>query len=71
GLDVAGRSGSRFPVMRLITWDPQLAVQSARRLAELPVTTLACGHGPVLLNARAPLRAAVARAEAALQRAAA
>ena len=68
GLDVAGLSGTRLPFMRFLTWDHPLAVESARKLARLPVRVISSGHGQPLLSAQPSLEAAVSRAEAAVAR---
>ncbi|WP_354701712.1 putative metallo-hydrolase YflN [Paraconexibacter sp. AEG42_29] len=52
----------RWPFPALLTWDKEAARQSAARLAELAPTRLATGHGPILDDAAAAIRAAVDRA---------
>jgi glyoxylase-like metal-dependent hydrolase (beta-lactamase superfamily II) len=59
---VSGDLVWRWPFPALVTWDRAIALRSARRLLELGPTRLATGHGPVVEDATAAIRAAVARA---------
>jgi glyoxylase-like metal-dependent hydrolase (beta-lactamase superfamily II) len=62
GTTVAGQPNWRFPLVRMATWDPQLALDSARRLRALEPTALGPGHGRALREPQAEIDAAIARA---------
>lgn len=64
-LAVSGELRLRFPFPALATWDRNLALASARRIAGLAPAMLACGHGAMLPEPRAALEAAIRRAEVA------
>jgi glyoxylase-like metal-dependent hydrolase (beta-lactamase superfamily II) len=57
-----------FPLPAIGTWHRPTAVESARRLAELPIRRYAVGHGRIVEGGPELLREAVRRAEAALKR---
>ncbi|GAA5532389.1 MBL fold metallo-hydrolase [Deinococcus aluminii] len=67
GLRVVTELHPLFPMPTLGTSDPAQALESARRLLDLPLASLALGHGPVLSVPRAAMTRAVQRAEHALQ----
>ena len=50
-----------FPFIRLATWHPPLAIDSAQRLRELQPETIVCGHGPAVRNGAAALDEAMRR----------
>ena len=56
-----------FPVTTLATWHRPTAVESVRRLAELPIRRFAAGHGRIVEGGPELLREAVKRAEVKLQ----
>ena len=62
GTTVAGQPNWRFPLVKMATWDPDLALQSARRLHALEPTALGPGHGRVLRDPQAEIDAAIDRA---------
>ena len=58
---MSGRPGLDFPI-RLISVDNAQARESVRKLAELPIDVLCCGHGePILAGANEKIRALLAR----------
>ncbi|PIH56367.1 hypothetical protein CS562_26075 [Paenibacillus sp. LK1] len=63
GLAVSGRLRPLFPFPALATWNRELALASAKRLAELEPSVLAVGHGRMLRQPAAAMRAATADAE--------
>lgn len=63
GLAVSGRLRPLFPFPALATWNRELALASAKRLAELEPSVLAVGHGRMLRQPAAAMRAAAADAE--------
>lgn len=63
GLAVSGRLRPLFPFPALATWNGELALASAKRLAELEPSVLAVGHGRMLRQPAAAMRAAAADAE--------
>jgi hypothetical protein len=67
GLAVAGDRRRFFPWVSLATWDPGIALDSARRLADLPIRRLATAHGETLVDPGPRLRAAISRASLALE----
>lgn len=52
-----------FPLPKLATWDKPMALESARKLAGLPVTGIATGHGKFVREGSAAIARAVAKAE--------
>ena len=56
-----------FPLGPLVTWHRPTALESARRLAELPIRRYAVGHGRIVEGGPELLRDAVKRAEASLR----
>jgi len=66
-VEVIGFGPWFFPMTALATWHKPTALESVRRLAELPVRRIAVGHGPVMEGGSELLRAAVKRAEAKLR----
>lgn len=67
GLAVSGRVRPLFPFPALATWNREAALVSAKRLAELEPSVLAVGHGRMLRQPAAAMRAAVADAQQRLQ----
>lgn len=67
GLAVSGRVRPLFPFPALATWNREAALASAKRLAELEPSVLAVGHGRMLRQPAAAMRAAVADARQRLQ----
>ncbi|HVG27158.1 MAG TPA: MBL fold metallo-hydrolase [Acidobacteriaceae bacterium] len=65
---VSGFGPWYFPLPALATWDRPTAVESARRLAELPIRRYCAGHGRVIEGGPQLLQAGVQRAEARLAR---
>ncbi|WDQ35722.1 MBL fold metallo-hydrolase [Paenibacillus marchantiae] len=63
GLAVSGRLRPLFPFPALATWNRELALASAKRLAELEPSVLAVGHGRMLRQPAAAMHAATADAE--------
>jgi glyoxylase-like metal-dependent hydrolase (beta-lactamase superfamily II) len=63
GLAVSGRMRPLFPFPALATWNREAALASAKRLAELEPSVLAVGHGRMLRQPAAGMRAAVADAQ--------
>ena len=63
GLAVAGHLRPLFPFPALATWHRETALASAKRLAELEPSVLAVGHGRMLRQPAAAMRAATADAE--------
>jgi glyoxylase-like metal-dependent hydrolase (beta-lactamase superfamily II) len=58
---MTGRPGLDFPI-RLISVDNALARESVRKLAELPIEVLCCGHGePIVDGANEKIRTLLAR----------
>jgi glyoxylase-like metal-dependent hydrolase (beta-lactamase superfamily II) len=55
-----------FPFGPLVTWHRPTAVESVRKLAELPIRRIAAGHGRLVEGGPELLRDAVKRAEAKL-----
>ena len=51
-----------FPLPRLASWNGELANASAMRLLDTTPKTVVCGHGAVVRNGTAALRAALTRA---------
>ncbi len=63
GLSVVTDPPWFFPLPKIATWDPALALESARKLAALPsITGVACGHGAFVAGGAAALQHAVAHA---------
>jgi glyoxylase-like metal-dependent hydrolase (beta-lactamase superfamily II) len=62
GTTVAGQPNWRFPLVRMATWSPELALDSARELGALDPTALGPGHGRVLRDPQAEIDAAIERA---------
>ncbi len=56
-----------FPFAAMATWHRPTAVESVRRLAELPIRRIAAGHGRLVEGGPELLRDAVKRAEAKLR----
>ena len=56
-----------FPIGPLVTWHRPTALESARRLAELPIRRYAVGHGRIVEGGPQLLLDAIQRAEAALR----
>src|SRR5215469_13429197 len=56
-----------FPFAAMATWHRPMALESARRLAELPIRRVAAGHGRVVEGGPNLLRDAIQRAEARLK----
>ncbi len=46
-----------FPLPRLATWQPPMAIESAQRLSEFPLSTILCGHGSAVADGAAALTA--------------
>ena len=67
GLAVSGRVRPLFPFPALATWNREAALASGKRLAELEPSVLAVGHGRMLRQPAAAMRAAVADAQQRLQ----
>ncbi|WP_308722980.1 MBL fold metallo-hydrolase [Paenibacillus polysaccharolyticus] len=67
GLAVSGRVRPLFPFPALATWNREAALASGMRLAELEPSVLAVGHGRMLRQPAAAMRAAVADAQQRLQ----
>ncbi|GAS84863.1 MBL fold metallo-hydrolase [Paenibacillus amylolyticus] len=63
GLAVSGRVRPLFPFPALATWNREAALASAKRLAELEPSVLAVGHGRMLRQPAAAMRAAAADAQ--------
>ncbi|MCW3794632.1 MBL fold metallo-hydrolase [Paenibacillus sp. LS1] len=63
GLAVSGRVRPLFPFPALATWNRETALASAKRLAELEPSVLAVGHGRMLRQPAAAMRAAAADAQ--------
>lgn len=59
---MAGDPRPLFPFVAMATWDNHLAIDSARRIAELPLRYLATGHGRVLADPADQLANAICRA---------
>jgi glyoxylase-like metal-dependent hydrolase (beta-lactamase superfamily II) len=53
-----------FPLPKLVTWNPDVAVASAEKLLGYPIERFACGHGGVKGGGLAALRAAIDLAKA-------
>lgn len=68
GTTVAGVRNRRFPLVAMATWNPALALQSARALGALEPTLLAPGHGRALSDPQAEIDGAIARATTAVGR---
>ncbi|MGI4979036.1 MAG: MBL fold metallo-hydrolase [Janthinobacterium lividum] len=51
-----------FPLPKFATWDKPMALESARKLATLPVTGIATGHGKFVRGDGAAIARAVAKA---------
>jgi glyoxylase-like metal-dependent hydrolase (beta-lactamase superfamily II) len=64
---VSGFGPWYFPLPALATWHRPTALESARRLAELPVRRIAAGHGRIVEGGPELVRDAVKRAEAKLR----
>jgi glyoxylase-like metal-dependent hydrolase (beta-lactamase superfamily II) len=62
GTTVSSKLNWRFPLPAMSTWDPGLALESARALRALDPTLLAPGHGRGLRDPQAEMDAAIARA---------
>lgn len=62
---VSGELRLRFPFPAMATWDRDLALASARRLAALDAAALGCGHGPMLRDPRSAIEGAIRHAETA------
>jgi len=62
GLSVAGQLNWLFPFPTLATWNAQMAFASADKLTHLEPWYLAPGHGPVLRDPFAMMKAAVKKA---------
>jgi glyoxylase-like metal-dependent hydrolase (beta-lactamase superfamily II) len=60
---VSGDLVWRWPFPAISTWNKELARDSARRLIDERPARIASGHGPVVGDAHASLRAALGRAE--------
>jgi glyoxylase-like metal-dependent hydrolase (beta-lactamase superfamily II) len=67
GLAVAGDPRLAFPWVARATWNPALALESARRLADLPIRRLATAHGETLADPGPRLRQALDRAAQTLE----
>lgn len=65
GTTVAGVRNLRFPLVAMATWDPELALTSARALRALNPTLLAPGHGRGLADPLAAIDRAIDRVPAA------
>lgn len=52
-----------FPLPEVATWDRPMALESARKLATLPVTGIATGHGKFVREGAAAIARAVAKGE--------
>jgi glyoxylase-like metal-dependent hydrolase (beta-lactamase superfamily II) len=62
GVETSARANRRFPLPAMATWHRPTALESARRLAGLPPTRLAPGHGRVVESPVGAMQAAIARA---------
>jgi glyoxylase-like metal-dependent hydrolase (beta-lactamase superfamily II) len=58
-LAVSGYAPWYFPLPNVATWSKTVALASAQRLMEFPVTQFACGHGAVRGGGMGELREAV------------
>lgn len=65
-LHVAGTSYWRNPFSKLATWNPRLALESARRIQGLKPQRILFGHGQPLSQPGAQLQKAIAEAERSL-----
>ncbi len=63
GVHVSGFGPWYFPLPAMATWHRPTALESARRLAELPIRRYAAGHGTVVEGGPELLRGAIACAE--------
>ncbi|MCU6709235.1 MBL fold metallo-hydrolase [Paenibacillus sp. J5C_2022] len=63
GIAVSGQMRWTFPFPAMATWSPELALQSAKKLAALSPSVLAVGHGNMLEQPLAEMERAIARAE--------
>ena len=52
-----------FPLPKVATWDKAMALESARKLATLPVTGIATGHGKFVREGAAAIARAVVKGE--------
>jgi glyoxylase-like metal-dependent hydrolase (beta-lactamase superfamily II) len=62
-LSVCGWTPWYFPLPSFVMWSKPLALESAKRLLDYPITRFASGHGPVRLGGIPALRAAISQAE--------
>jgi glyoxylase-like metal-dependent hydrolase (beta-lactamase superfamily II) len=67
GVHVSGFGPWYFPLPAMATWHRPTAVESARRLAELPIRRYAAGHGRMVEGGADLLRRSIANAEAKLR----
>jgi len=61
GVTVAGQPNWRFPLVKLATWDPERALQSAKELRALAPSALAPGHGRPVRDPTEEMDAAIAK----------
>jgi glyoxylase-like metal-dependent hydrolase (beta-lactamase superfamily II) len=62
GVATSAKANPRFPLPALATWNPALALRTARELRSLDPARLAPGHGKVVESPGAAMDAAIARA---------
>lgn len=65
---VAGTLVALFPFPAMATWNKELAVESAIKLAELSPAILAVGHGNMLTEPALEMKQAILKAQQALQK---
>jgi glyoxylase-like metal-dependent hydrolase (beta-lactamase superfamily II) len=61
GVATTAKPYYRFPLPGFITWNGEVALESARKLVELAPSRLAVGHGKTVDDPVAAMRAAIAR----------
>jgi glyoxylase-like metal-dependent hydrolase (beta-lactamase superfamily II) len=64
GLATAAKANPRFPLVKMGTWHPPTALETARALRALEPARLAVGHGAIVEAPAAAMDSAIARAAA-------
>ncbi|TCZ80908.1 MBL fold metallo-hydrolase [Paenibacillus albiflavus] len=62
GIAVSGQLVPLFPFPAMATWNKEVAIESAMKLAQHKPTLLAVGHGNLLVNPEQALKDAIAKA---------
>ncbi|MHA4765675.1 MBL fold metallo-hydrolase [Bacillus altitudinis] len=68
GLFVTGEFRFTFPFPAFATWDAETALKSAEKLLAFPLSCLAAGHGDLIIEPEAKLRAAIEKRKHQLQK---